>query len=526
MRRSRRSILLRAGSLALILGTAVGARPVSAQSPDTGAPAETPATGTSASETPATEAAPADETEKLRRRLKVLEDLVTKLQGDLETLRKQAVGGAPATATSIQDLERKIDALASEMARLQEVQAALAAAGAPPPAVTPAPAATPAAVTAPAATGSVHGLAAGASKVYQAKRGLVVGGYGSALYERFTHSRDDDTTSTQVDGADLAEAFFYVGYRFNDRWLLNSSVGIEHALVADEPDSGEATVEFAYADYTVGEDLGARGGLLLMPLGFLNERHEPGDYFGVRRPEVELRVLPTTWRELGAGMYGNAGPLTWRGYLVTGLDASGFSEDEGIRGGRQQGSEARAGDAAFTARVDYRPFRDRSFGDLSVGASAFSGRTAQDRPGFPPGRLSIWDLHAQYDWRGLRVRGLRVESILSDAGEISLAIDPSTDTAIAERMRGWYLELGYDVMQILQVPDQVLAPFCRYESLDTQEEVPPGLAADPENNLTAKTCGVSWLPIPNVAIKLEAQNFDNRAHTATDQVNLGVGWSF
>ena len=520
MNRSRRSILLRAGSLALILGTAVGARPASAQSPATGAPAETPATGTSASETPASEAAPADETEKLRRRLKVLEDLVTKLQGDLEALRKQAVGGAPATATSILDLERKIDALAAEMARLREVQAA------PPAAVAPAPAVAPTAVTAPAATGSVHGLAAGASKVYQAKRGLVLGGYGSALYQRFTQSRDDDTTSTRVDGADLAEAFFYVGYRFNDRWLLNSSVGIEHALVEDEPDSGEATVEFAYADYAVGEDLGARGGLLLMPLGFLNEQHEPGDYFGVRRPEVEQRVLPTTWRELGAGMYGDAGPVTWRAYFVTGLDAAGFSEDEGIRGGRQQGSEARAGDAALTARVDYVPFRDRSFGVLSVGASGFSGRTAQDRPGFPPGRLSIWDLHAQYDWRGLRVRGLHVESILSDAGEISLAIDPSTGTAIAERMRGWYLELGYDVMKILQVPDQVLAPFCRYESLDTQEKVPPGLAADPENNLTAKTCGVSWLPIPNVAIKLEAQNFDNQAHTATDQVNLGLGWSF
>jgi len=478
--------MLRAGSLALVLAAA-GIAPPPAAATAADAPSE---------------AAPADEAEKLRRRIQVIEELVTKLQGDLEALRSQARGGGPATAATIQDLEKQINALAAEVARLREAEE-------PPPAAV-----------------SVNGLDPSASKVYHAKRGLVFGGYGSALYERFTDSRDDDTPSTIVDRADLSEAFFSIGYRFGERFLFNSSIGIEHALAEDGSASGEAAVEFAYIDYKAMKHLGARGGLLLMPLGWLNELHDPNGYFGARRPEVEQRILPTTWREVGAGVYGDAGPVTWRAYLVTGLDAAGFTEDEGIRDGRQQGSEARASDVALTARVDWRPIRNRAFGELIVGASAFSGRTEQDRPGFPPGRLSLWDLHGQYDWRGLRVRALLVENILSDAGEISLAIDPTMGTAIGERMRGWYLEIGYDVMRNLKRSGQTVAPFCRYEQLDTQDEVPPGFSGDPENDMTVKTCGVSYLPIPEIAIKIDAQNFNNGAQTATDQINLGVGWSF
>src|SRR5439155_1428659 len=74
-----------------------------------------------------------------------------------------------------------------------------------------------------------------------------------------------------------------------------------------------------------------------------------------RRPEVEQFIIPSTWRELGFGIYGDAGPLSYRTYLVTGLDASGFSADQGIREGRQEGAEAKAADFAATARIDYTP---------------------------------------------------------------------------------------------------------------------------------------------------------------------------
>src|SRR2546426_2600659 len=87
-----------------------------------------------------------------------------------------------------------------------------------------------------------------------------------------------------------------------------------------------------------------RGGLLLVPLGFLTELHEPPIFLGARRPEVETLIIPSTWRENGLGVYGDLGPVSYRAYLVASLDASGFTADEGIREGRQEGAASRAED--------------------------------------------------------------------------------------------------------------------------------------------------------------------------------------
>ena len=97
----------------------------------------------------------------------------------------------------------------------------------------------------------------------------------------------------------------------------------------------------------------ARAGMVLMPMGFVNRIHEPSFYFGNNRPEVERRIIPSTWREMGVGLFGAISPeLTYTAYVVNGLDATGFSSD-GIREGRGSGSNAKAENFAFVARVDY-----------------------------------------------------------------------------------------------------------------------------------------------------------------------------
>jgi len=372
---------------------------------------------------------------------------------------------------------------------------------------------------------TVSGLDANACKPYFVKHGLTFGGYGSFLYENFTTSRDDDTAANEPSVASLSELFVYLGYRFDDHWLFNSSFGVEDAL-AGEGDDGQATVEFAYVDYSARKEFGARGGLVLLALGFLNERHEMNSFLGTLRPLTELRIIPTTWREVGGGVYGAVGPVQWRAFLTTGLDAAGFTADEGVAGGRQQGSEALASDVALSARVDWTPLTGEKSGTLLVGASAITGGTGQNMPGYPGGRFTLWDAHAAYRWQGLWARVLVTRSILSDAGEISLAIDPSGLTAIGERMNGWYVELGYDALTLMQGTGQTLIPFCRYESLNTQAEVAPGMSADPANDLTVKTCGVAWNPIRQVRLTIDADNYDNQARTAVDQVNLALGWAF
>lgn len=468
-----------------------------ARADDTQAASAAPSAPAAASTAPAGEAAD----EALRQRVKVLEDLITRMQGELEAMRAEAQRRG-ATSASPEELQKRIDALSAELARLRDGKDRM-------------PEGKP-----------MNGMDANASRVYLVKRGVGFGGYGSALYERFTPSADDDVSTKAVNQADLTEAFFYFGYRFDDKFLFNSSIGIEHAVAGDGATAGEATMEFAYVDYRAMPALGVRGGLVLMPIGWLNERHEPASYLSVLRPKVEERIIPTTWREIGAGVYGEWGPLTWRAYLTTGLDATGFTPSDGIRGGRQQGSEARAADPAISGRLDWMIFHDRPFGALLAGGSVYTGKTDQDEAGFPPGRLSLMEAHAQYTWNALHVRALAVKTIQSDAGEISLALDPSGNTVIAEREQGWYAEVGYDLLKLLKWQGEKLMPFCRYESLDTQREVSPGLQDNLANDLTVKTCGVIYQPIPNIIIKADASNYDDRAHLETDQINIGLGWSF
>jgi hypothetical protein len=372
---------------------------------------------------------------------------------------------------------------------------------------------------------SVSGLEINASKPYFAKRGPTFGAYGSFLYQNFTSSADNDTPANEPSVASLEEAFIYLGYRFDPRWVFNASIGIEDAL-AGEGQDGEATVEFAYVDYSDRREFGARGGLVLLPLGFLNERHEMNSFLGTMRPLVEQRIIPTTWREVGGGVYGVAGPVDWRAFLTTGLDAAGFTEIEGVAGGRQQGSQALASDLSLSARVDWTPLRGGASGTLLVGASGITGGTGQEQVGFPSGRFTLWDAHASYRWRGLWVRALVARGILSDAGEISLAIDPTGQTAIGERMHGWYAEVGFDALTLWEGMRQSLTPFCRYEVLDTQSEVAPGMQDEPASDLWVKTCGVAWNPIRQVRLTVDATNYDNHAHTAVDQINLGLGWAF
>ena len=451
-------------------------------------------------------AAPA-EVEALKRRIADLEAQIARLRQEMARLGGGQASGTPAGPGSI---ETRIAALEREIAALGASVPAPAAAGA----------------RAGAVPRSVNGFGPGASRPFVAKRGLTFGGYGTGLYEKFTEHRDDDTDANVPNQASLTEAFLYVGYRMDDHWVFDASFGITDA-VAGDGETGEATVEFAFIDYRWRRSLGARGGLVLMPLGFLNEQHEPNAWLGARRPEVETRIIPSTWREAGGGLYGEAGEaFAWRAYATTGLDAAGFDPATGVAGGRQQGAEANATDIALSARVDWTPFRAEASGRLLAGASIVTGKTGQKNPGFPAGRFTLWEAHVDYSWHGLQTRALYAQSIQGDAGEISAAIDPGLTTVVGDRMKGWYFEIGYDVLEIAANTDQSVVPFCRYESLNTQDEVAPGLTADPANALTVKTCGVAWNPIRAIRVTFDAQNFDQEAHTAVDQVNLGLGWAF
>ena len=395
-----------------------------------------------------------------------------------------------ADSTRIVELERRLDAVTRELERMglgSDV------------------------VTADSA---VHGFGPAASKVYHTNRGVSIGGYGEILYENHAGERQDGTPASAVDRFDALRVIVYVGYKFNDRLLFNSEIEIEHA--------NEIGLEFGYLDYRVGDNVGIRAGLLLAPLGLVNELHEPPVYLGTERPITESVIIPTTWRENGIGLFGDAGDFAWRLYVMNSFDGTKFTAD-GLRGGRQKGAKATAEDVGFAGRVDYtgRP-------GLLVGASSFVGNTGQNREAAGEtvdGRLIVWDLHADYKVNGFDLRALVAGARIEDPISLNALIGLTGSDAVAEDMLGWYVQGGYDVLRGTASEHQ-LVPYVRYERVNTQRGMVSPFTADPATDLTVVSLGAAWKPVPQVVWKLDYQLHSNGADTGTDQWNVQMGWLF
>ncbi len=445
-------------------------------------------------------AAPAAEQqgEDLERQLRNLEKQIEDLQRELERLRS-ASGAVGASESRLSEIERRIEALGRDLEALRVGQAAEVK-----------------------AEGSVYGFGPAASKVYKVKRGLSVGGYGEMLYQNLASERDDGAAVATKDSADFLRAVLYFGYKFSDRIVFNSEIEFEHATTGSgSADKGEVSVEFAYLDFLVHPTFNVRTGLLLVPLGFVNELHEPPLFHGARRPEVETQLIPTTWRENGAGIFGGFGPWSYRLYALAGLDPAGI-DVANLRSSRQQGSRSSAEDIGVAARFDLS-----GVPGLLAGASVFTGETGQNAEvPFDGGRVTLLDVHADWKWKGLELRGLWMNGIIGDVDAINAASGVAAPSSVGERWRGWYAQVAYDVLAPLEGTEQQLFPFVRYEEVDTQHRVPGGAVASAAADRRIFTGGLTYKPIPNVAVKADYQNFDDEAESGVDQFNLAVGYLF
>ena len=366
---------------------------------------------------------------------------------------------------------------------------------------------------------SQFGLGPAASNVYRVNRGLSLGGYGEAIYTNYTGHKGD-----KRDRFDLARAVLYAGYKFNDWIVLNNEIEFEHASTGEgSEEKGEVSVEFSQLDFFLDPRVNVRAGLMLMPMGFINEMHEPTTFHGTRRPDVERYIIPATWREMGAGLFGEPLPgLQYRVYAVNGLNARKF-ESGGIREGRQGGTEALAENFAFTGRLDYNP----SFAPgLLVGASAYIGEAGQKDPAIAKNRhatTQLYEGHLQWHYRGLELRALGAWGRIGNAGILS-SLNKET---IGSQNFGWYAEAAYDLMPlILKDSTQYLAPFARYERYDTLARVPTGLADDGSYDRRIYQFGLTYKPIPNISIKADYRNISSSNGQMPHEFNMGVGFIY
>jgi len=347
----------------------------------------------------------------------------------------------------------------------------------------------------PPVIGSEFGLGPSASKIYQQEAGdFSIGGYGEFRLE-------DPAGDSAIENADAQRVILYFGQRFHDKWLLNSELEFEHGSTAGD---GSVSVEFAYIDYMASQALSLRGGVVLIPMGFINELHEPNTFLPVARPETEKRIIPSTWRENGVGIYGESSGFSYRAYVVNGLDGEDFSSN-GLRGGRQRASEAKAEDVAFTGRIDYVDVPG-----LTLGASLYHGDSAQDLENVEGLTTTIYDVHAEYQAAGWQLRGLFAGASLDGTDEFNA----QTGEELSSGLDGWYLEAGYDLFaDVFPVSGQSLSPYVRYESIDTG----PG-------NQEITTIGLNYKPINEVVFKLDYQDWAEG--DGNDALNFLIGYVF
>lgn len=364
------------------------------------------------------------------------------------------------------------------------------------------------------------GLGAAASKIYRTESGLSFGGYGEMLYENYSARTDNDVRTTNKDKFDMLRGVLYAGYKYNDRVLLNTEIEFEHGSTGS---GGEASVEFAYLDFMVRPDVGVRTGLVLVPMGLVNEQHEPTTYLAARRSVTESAIIPTTWREMGAGVFGENGPFSWRAYVVNSIRGDRFTAG-GVRGGRQKGANALIEDMALTGRLDYEPLDGTLIGGSFYSGNSGHGSVANGE--VVEGNYTVFDLHGETQFRGAVVRALFARGSIDDVAQLNALQNLTGNRSIGESLGGWYVEAGYDLATLRGWGERSLMPYLRYEQVDTQRRVPTGFSRNPANEQKILTYGIQFRPIPQAVIKADYQNVDNEANTGLDQWNLGIGYIF
>jgi DtxR family Mn-dependent transcriptional regulator len=315
-----------------------------------------------------------------------------------------------------------------------------------------------------------------------------------------------------------------VTHSFSDRIRFVGELELEHALVEGLEEKGELELEQAYVDFLLSRSFNVRAGMMLMPIGIINERHEPPVFYGVERPFNDTVIIPTTWFEVGAGVHGEVGRgWRYRAFVVAPLDAAEFNAEEGIRGGRQKGAEANIGRAAVTGRVEYVAIRG-----LTLGVSGWTGRSGfQFRPLFDV-PVSIAEADGRYSRDRLELRGQFSQVWIDNAAQLNdaLALRVGVNPNIASALRGFYTEAGYRVISGASFGD--VGAFVRYENFDTQFRMPSGHIGLPEFDRDAWVVGATYWPDPDVAVKFDYSMVRNRSSViqAPNSLNVGLGWWF
>ena len=379
---------------------------------------------------------------------------------------------------------------------------------------------------------SADASAAAGTRAGWAER-TTVGGYGEIGYSHPT--RQASATYTDVQRAVIA-----IQHRFDDRTRMVSEFEWEHAITSSS-DSGEAEVEQLWLEREFASGIKGRAGLFLMPVGLINQNHEPTAYYGVYRPDVDTKIVPSTWREVGLGVSGDTDfGLNWDVALTTAPNLSKWDPDS--TEGRDRGPlQAIHGEGQFAASRTLGvvgALNYRGVPGLLLGGSVVYDDIGQKQPGFlgNGAKLFLFDLHARYQVAGWDLAGEVVRGTISHTEALNTRYATSatgTPTLVPHLFYGGYVQAAYKAWQYR---DYTLLPFARYEVLNTAAgygslSVASGGVRAPNEKIL--TLGASLRIGEGVVLKADYRRYSqNRLPDTVDHFNLGnsfnlgAGFSF
>ena len=337
--------------------------------------------------------------------------------------------------------------------------------------------------------------------------GVTVGGYGEILYNQ------PEGENGELDVQRLVLLF---GYKFNDRTQFVTEIEFEHV--------NEVFVEQAFLQYSLNDNVNLRAGLMLVPMGIVNEYHEPTTFNGVERPSIDGAIVPSTWREIGVGVSGRLdnASLRYQAYIMNGFASVNGTKvlggSNGLRNGRQKGVKSTINKPTFSAKLDHYGILG-----LRLGLAGYVGRTqAEDDVDAIDGAdvgIAMVGLDARYAYKRFTTRGQFINASISDTEEYNNL----NNANLGSKLQGWYLEGAYNLLP--QTKKQQLFAFARYEDYDTHASVEGNLLRNLNYDRNEWTFGLSYKLAPGAVVKGDYQIKDNAAvgSNTLNQLNFGIG---
>ncbi|PIR01019.1 MAG: hypothetical protein COV66_04125 [Nitrospinae bacterium CG11_big_fil_rev_8_21_14_0_20_45_15] len=324
-------------------------------------------------------------------------------------------------------------------------------------------------------------------------------------------------------------------------WIhLNAEVDFEHG-------AQEIDFEFGYLDILLNDSANVRAGVMPLPVGNLNEYHEPILFWSVERPEFQTKIIPSSWNAGGIGLFGTPTEgINYRVFVVNSLQSlpgSGDAGDgignggrtgffrgtDGIRKGRVSLNTAVAADFAVVGRAEF----SKLYPGLQLGFSFYNGNTTQGLIN-EDGNTTILEADMKYrnGWFDMNAAIANIDIQDAAAMNTFCATNAGCTNDIADNIFGWNFQAGVHLFQLMgKSTTQDLIPFVLYEKIRPQDRMPSGTAPKTVTgtsvNFDVVTVGMSYLPVANVALKADFSvlNFEQTAGT-TEKFNLGVAYMY